>query len=353
MKTSIIKSSTLTTPFLKPIKEKELGPINLLPPELLLLIFSFLDTYASLNVRLVQKEWNINTFTLDKVKKEQVELIEKLTDLIGNNLDKIKCSIPTTDKLEDDKKPHVPCQTKYADVIKSSVLILNENKIVQSKTLLDVKESLLATRKLLLPQLEKVEEKDLRVLNQGIKIQKIPLFLGDAPLLAIIDKIWKIRDSSRQSEALYRIVQEFLALDQPKNALNLAVKIQSDTYRHLALFLILRAYLASDLLDKALQVAEEISSQSMSGENDKSLALKEIAEAYAEKGMISESLKIAEKIPNKEWRSQAFAKLSEIFLRKGFFEAAEIAAEKVTSSFTRADLLRDIKTAQRKKELGW
>lgn len=144
--------------------EIEKNPIYQVPTEIFESVYSFLTHGEMQNIRLISSDWNGNT--LIHIKHTQANYIKEMNQLILDTLDK----------------------TKYADLIKECASILGENKVNEAINLTAVKKALMETRTRLVAALQKMQIKDLKVLQEAFKDKKEPLFLVEAPFLALVQR---------------------------------------------------------------------------------------------------------------------------------------------------------------------
>lgn len=334
-------------------KDDSVSENEYLPPELVKLIFSFLTTKEQETVGLVNKEWS--QLSRKNIKEKQVELIKNITKTFKKLI--------SEERLDPEM---------YQEEVEALEAIENKSNILDANDLLQVRNSLLNMRSLMVSSLKSVSNKDLQSLQIKFNSTEMPEFFKNLPTLVALYKNWdeavfyaRSGSASWAEKELANIVGEFVKMGLLNEAVSLAESIPEEIAKAKAKALksVVSYFVQQGNIDKAIAITQKMTVDSYAkrefvgliardflskGKVDEAInicglvlnkfndpqpiayALWQLVGDCLKAGRLDDARKVAEAITYTNYRSEVFLDFGNAYIAKGFVEEARKAVEEIT-----------------------
>lgn len=292
-----------------------------LPTEMFEKCLSYLDGLNLQQANSVSRLWSERA--IDTAKHEEFSKIKDFATFICENL-----------KASD------------ANPIKELFEVKNENKILNSVNLIQVKTSIHELKEKFLNILKNVDEEDLNKLEQLSKDTVKPKFFENvfsmAGIYKKIDQANHKPSDGQRDFALYQILNDVVKSDNVSEIIEVVNMIPDKENKNRTFEKICQVLTKRGDLDKAIEVANMISDA-----DNKGSALQDLPKKLAKNGNLDKAIEIANMIPDtdsgkgRHIRNLAFQDISGVLAQRGDIDKAIQVANMVPDS-DRGDALEVI-----------
>ncbi|WP_068467807.1 F-box protein [Candidatus Protochlamydia phocaeensis] len=248
-------------------KEHASALIDLLPNEMLTIIFKKLDTLSQQRVACVCKKWN--------------ELL--LSSICAQETKRLNCFIHFL-------LPH-PHIRPYSTVEKNLKGLLSAHSILTVTHLKQVKQTRLKFEELLIAQLKTIQAQDLIQLRKSAShSKKLVRFIHLIDLSCLYFKLEgakRLTNEEQKSEEIRSIIKALIIKEDWNKALEGADSLSNSLYRWASFILIIKALLTKGLVSKAIETATGLFPQRL-----KSMALQFIVKRLIVSNQVDKALEV-------------------------------------------------------------
>ena len=279
----------------------ETDGISVLPPEIMSQVFTLLDSSDVRSTSLVNRSWNVNT--IDKVKHEEMKLLQSYSKFLADNLD-------------EEKNPFE----------KKELLRLSEdNHILNCDSLGEIKVCLLKVRDNIESQLLKLDHEDLENLRELTKNEDMPgLFeaiYDHVDVLKSLREAILINEPIQQSFALQKICKKLVELGEFDKALDVARIIPVGAHADAMLADICNELVDGGHFEKAIKIASTIQTYGVNW-----TPFENICRGLTESNKFDRAMEVASNLDTNRLRSHAFQGICmSLYSSKQFDKAIEVA----------------------------
>ena len=302
----------------------EVDGINVLPPEILSQVFTFLGRNDVLSASLVSRSWN--AIAIDYVKRREMELLQIYLKFLADNLDGEKYPFEKNELLRLSKDKH----------------------ILNCDSLGEIKMFLLEVRHNIESQLSKLDQYDFNKLRELTKNEKMPgLFKVIFALFDVVNSLHEanlIQEPLLKTFTLFYICKNLIELGELDKALAVARR-RIGARSHYDVIL---ADICSELIDrghfeKAIEIAGSIQKYCL----DWGKVFQIICWSLAQVNKVDRAMEVASNLDTKRLRSYAFKGICMSLYSSNQFDKAIAAFGKIEECDVRGVVLKIISNEKR------